>query len=207
MPLSLCWSCLNHRGVDPSQKAQYCTVNTIHTPIHTHLHTHTHRRTQSSNPSFPCKQFTVPSLSLTQTLSKASALCSANPTVWALLAASSYNYALYVLREKVIHLYACLSMSHTLRFPLYLLTPLIFISINLIVCLGSVSPLWIPPSLPNTICLAELVLVFLSFSPWLRLTQPSSQPHSIHTCIHTELLTVCIDTVWFWLASCSNGPR
>ena len=46
-------------------------------------------------------------------------------------------------------------------------------------CLSSVNTP--APPKPNPMCLAEPVLVFLSLSPWLRLTQPSSQPHNTRT--------------------------
>lgn len=58
------------------QKPQYCLVNT---GTHTHLQmTHTQAH---CDPVFPRKQFTVLSVSLMQTQTKASVLCSANPTV------------------------------------------------------------------------------------------------------------------------------
>lgn len=58
-----------------SERSRCITKATILHCKHTHIHT------QSSNPAFPCKQFTVPSLCLMQTQAKASVLCSANPTV------------------------------------------------------------------------------------------------------------------------------
>lgn len=184
-PLSLCWSCLNHRGVDPSQKPQYCIVYTIHTPIHTHLHTHIHKAVTLRSPvnSLQCLLSSLcrhcPKRQCCVQLIPLFGLCW-RPLVRA-VHCMSWGKKCFICA----HVWVC----HThYRPPLCLPTLLIFICINLIVCLGSVSPLWIPPLLPNTICLA--VCMFSCRSPLDR--GWPSHLHNIHTCAHTQSSRLCV---------------
>lgn len=130
----LCWSSLNQRGVDASQKPQYCIVNT---------HTYTHKAVTLRSPvnSLQCLL---------------SALCRHRPKrqccvqliplfrrCWRPLARTTHD-----LRKRVfvcVHVWLChihygppLCLSHP---------ALIFICINT-VCLGSVSPPWVPLTPP-----------------------------------------------------------